>query len=116
MVTGGPSRSHEVTKSFQALATTTAGAPRGSRLPAAIQEVVARHLRDGLSISETARRAGVSRDQVRTVRYAMFGLTLAEVRTLKRESKAEVHACACPCHRTSDGSLCPCQRVAEEAP
>ena len=62
----------------------------GSRLPAEVQEVVAGHLRAGLSMSETARRAGVSRDRVRTIRYALEGLTLAEVRRVKRESRADV--------------------------
>lgn len=56
----------------------------GSRLPAEKQEIVAGHLQAGLTISETARRAGVSRDRVRTIRYAMFGLTLAEVRAFKQ--------------------------------
>lgn len=60
------------------------GGPKGSRLPAEVQKVVAGHLRAGRSISATARATGTTRDQVRTVRYAMFGLTLAEVRRFKR--------------------------------
>lgn len=74
-------------EAVRALQRSTHG-PLGSRLPEAIQEVVAEHLRAGLSISEAARRSGISRDQVRTVKYAMFGLTLAEARTLKRRLRA----------------------------
>ena len=61
------------------------GGPKGSRLPAEVQEVVGGHLPAGRSISATARATGsTSRDQVGTVRYPMFGLTLAEVRRFKR--------------------------------
>lgn len=56
----------------------------GSRLPKETQEVVAGRLAGGASISATAREFGLSRDQVRTIKYAMFGLTLAEVRRQKR--------------------------------
>lgn len=67
------------------ISTPRGGRRPGSLLPEATQEVVAGYLRAGCSISETARRLGLSRDRVRTVKYAMFGLTLAEYRTLKRE-------------------------------
>lgn len=63
------------------------GGPRGSRLPAEVQRAVEARIEAGWSISATARLLGLSRDQVRTVRYAMEGLTLAEVRRFKRGSK-----------------------------
>jgi AraC-like DNA-binding protein len=63
------------------------GGQRGSRLPAEVQEAAAHRLEAGWSISATARLLGLTRDQVRTVKYAMFGLTLAEVRALKRGSR-----------------------------
>lgn len=87
---GRPSQSHKVTNPVGARiralerATQRGGGPVGSRLPEATQNVVAGHLRAGLSMAETARRLSLSRDQVRTVRYAMFGLTLNEARALKR--------------------------------
>lgn len=59
----------------------------GSRLPKETQAIVAEHLRAGGTIAGTARALGLSREQVRTVRYAMFGLTLAEARALKRRLK-----------------------------
>lgn len=71
------------------LGATRPGAPGGSRLPPEKQEVVAEYLRAGLTMAETARRAGVSRDRVRTIKYALFGTTLAEVRAFKRRSKVD---------------------------
>lgn len=73
-------------QAVEALEQSTRQSPyrHGSRLPPEVQEVVAGHLWAGLSISETARRAGVSRDRVRTIKYALFGLTLADVRRFKR--------------------------------
>lgn len=85
------------------------GGPKGSRLPAWAQDLIEALLKDGASISAAARETGYSRDQVRTVKLAMAGTTLAEIRALKRLSKVEPHSCGCPCHRTSDGSLCPCR-------
>ena len=78
-------KTKQVEARYAALTAATPKNAIGSRLPVSVQEVVAGHLRAGLSISETARRCDLSRDQVRTVKYALFGLTLAEVRTLKRE-------------------------------
>lgn len=76
---GRASQSHKVIKS---------GRRPGSTLPPETQAVVADHLRAGLTISETARRLGLSREQVRTVKYALHGLTLAEARALKRELRS----------------------------
>lgn len=75
-------------EAIRSLLERTPATPKGSRLPAEVQEVVAECLREGLSISATARATGTTRDQVRTVKYAMAGVTLRQVRTLKRQLRA----------------------------
>lgn len=64
-------------------ATHRGGRQPGSTLPAEVAEVVAGHLRGGMSISATARATGLTRDRVRTVKLAMYGLTLGQYRSLK---------------------------------
>lgn len=68
--------------SFEELVGAEGGA-RGSRLPATTRAAILEHLRAGETISATARATGVSRDQVRTVKLATYGLTLDRWRTLK---------------------------------
>lgn len=57
-----------------------AGAPPGSRLPRDQQARIATALGQGLPISEIARGEGVSRDRVRTIKYALRGMTVAQGR------------------------------------
>lgn len=65
--------------------TARSSGPKGSRLPKAVQEVVAEYLDAGGTIAGTARELGLTRDQVRTVKLARLGVTLAEVRRFKAE-------------------------------
>ena len=86
---GGVSLSHKVTKPkvdaqavLEAIMASTAP-PKGSRLPGPVQADIAERLTAGQSLSAIARALGLSRDQVRTVKFALFGVTLRQARDLK---------------------------------